>query len=78
MIALVFCANSPDNIGLLVWRELPTIQAIIKMVTSQRFRFPTVDCNDVEKINMKKLDYTAREEVRVMSGLFVPFYSSCN
>lgn len=63
MIALVFCANSPENIGSLVWREHPTLQAIIKMVTSQRFRFPTVDCDDVEKMNMKKLDYAAREEV---------------
>lgn len=72
MIALVFCAYSPDNIGGLVWREHPTLQAIIKMVTSQRFRFPTVDCNDVEKMKMKKLDYAAREQVCfVFSGRFL-------
>ena len=64
MISLVLCANSPEKIGMLVWREHPTLQAIIKMVTSQRFRFPTVDCNDVTKMEMKKLDYVAREEVR--------------
>ena len=67
MISLVFCANSPENIGMLVWREHPTLQAIIKMVTSQRFRFPTVDCNDATKIDMKKLDYVARVEVRYFS-----------
>ena len=78
MIALVFCVNAPDNIGKLVWREHPTLQAIIKMVTSQRFRFPTVDCNDVEKVNMKKLEYTAREKVRTVSGRFSFVRLSCS
>ena len=72
MISLVFCSNSPENIGMLVWRELPTLNAIMKMVTSQRFRFPTVDCNDIRKMDMKRMDYEAREEVRYnLKGLFI-------
>jgi sporulation-control protein spo0M len=63
MIALVFCAHNPKKVGTLVWREHPTLQAIIKMITSQRFRFPTVDCDESAKDQMKQLDYNARAEV---------------
>lgn len=78
MIALVLCSNSPQKIGTLVWREHPTLQAIIKMVTSKRFRFPTVDCDEVEKMNMKKLDYAAREEVRYFTNILLSFDLFCS
>jgi DNA-binding transcriptional MocR family regulator len=67
MITLIFCARSPSTIGALVWREHPTLQAIMKMVTTQRFRFPTVDCDESEALEMKRLDRAAREKVRASS-----------
>jgi hypothetical protein len=63
MIALVMCANSPAKIGAVVWQDHPTLRALMKMVTSNRFKFPTIDCDESERNEMKRLDYAARDEV---------------
>jgi DNA-binding transcriptional MocR family regulator len=63
MIALVICAKSPAKVGAVVWHEHPTLRALIKMVTSSRFRFPTVDCDESERNEMKRLEHDARDEV---------------
>lgn len=63
MLALAMCGHSPSKIGALVWQEHPTLRALIKMVTANRFRFPTVDCDENERTEMKKLEQAARDEV---------------
>jgi integrator complex subunit 1 len=63
MLALVMCAYAPDQIGAVVWEEHPTVRALIKMITSNRYRFPTVDCDENERLNMKELEQSARDKV---------------
>lgn len=64
MLALVMCSRSPSRIGAVAWKEHPTLRALMKMVTSNRFRFPTVDCDDLERAAMKAAEQTARDKVR--------------
>lgn len=63
MIALVICSCSPQSVGIAMFHGNPTLCALIKMVTSGRFRFPTVDCGEEAKKKMKKEEQQAREEV---------------
>jgi hypothetical protein len=67
MLALVMCGHSPAKIGFVVWQEHPTLRALMKMVTSSRFRFPTVDCDENERTEMKRSEQAARDEVRLCS-----------
>jgi hypothetical protein len=62
-LALVMCGASPEHIGAAGWEEHPTLRALIKMVTSDRYRFPTVDCDDIARDEMKKTEQTMRDEV---------------
>jgi len=66
MMALVICGSS-GKIGALLWKEHPTLRALMKMVTSTRYRFPTVDCDEIEREDMKKAEQAARDEVRCES-----------
>jgi hypothetical protein len=63
MLALVMSAASPDLIGIVVWKEHPTLRALMKMITSERYRFPTVDSDESMREEMKKCEQDAREEV---------------
>jgi len=63
MLALIMSAMSPDRIGVVVWEEHPTLRALIKMTTSGRYRFPTVDSDDKMREEMKRCEQTARDEV---------------
>jgi hypothetical protein len=58
------CSRSPEKIGVVLWQEHPTLRALIKMVTSNRFRFPTVDCDEDQRSEMKSAEQAAREKVR--------------
>jgi DNA-binding transcriptional MocR family regulator len=69
MLALVMCSRSPTKIGVVLWKEHPTLRALIKMVTSNRFRFPTVDCDEDERIAMKAAEQTARDKVSYVGRL---------
>mgnify|MGYP005842757877 CR=1 FL=1 len=69
ILALVMCGVAPIEIGSTVWEEHPTLRAMIKMVTSVRYRFPTVDCDDMERSEMKKDEQNMREEVSCLSDV---------
>ena len=70
MIALIMCCYS-SNIATVVWKESPTLRALMKMVTSMRYRFPTVDCDDTARDEMKKAEQAARDEVRLEESFFL-------
>jgi hypothetical protein len=63
-LSLVLCGSSPSNIGSLIWKEHPTLRSLIKMTTAVRYRFPTVDCDEAARDEMKKSEQAARDEVR--------------
>jgi hypothetical protein len=63
-LALIMCGSSPGKIGCVAWKEHPTLRALIKMVTSDRYRFPTVDCDDLARDEMKRTEQAMRDEVR--------------
>ena len=65
------CGVDPKQIGATVWEEHPTLRALMKMVVSSRYRFPTVDCDEVERTETKKNEQKMREEV----CLFPPLHS---
>lgn len=64
MLTLIMCGASPDVIGLEMWNGNPTIRAVIKMVTSGRYRFPTIDCDEASRSEMKSAEANMRDEVR--------------
>jgi hypothetical protein len=70
MLALIMSAVSPDLIGIVIWKEHPTLRALMKMITSERYRFPTVDSDENMREEMKKCEQAARDEVS-------PFVSCC-
>ena len=63
-LALIMCGASPERIGNEMWTNHPTVQALIKMVTSGRYRFPTVDCDEEQRNEMKATEISIRDEVR--------------
>ena len=72
MLGLVMSGASPEKIGEVVWREHPTLRALMKMITSVRYRFPTVDCDDVARELMKKEEHDSREyENQIAEVLFL-------
>jgi hypothetical protein len=73
MISLVICGNSPTTIGSEMWDQHPTLQALMKMVTSGRYRFPTVDFDDERRNQIKVEELNVRqEEMRICEQLFLP------
>jgi integrator complex subunit 1 len=73
MLALVMCGSSKESIGSTAWNEHPTLRALIKMITSTRYRFPTVDCDEQARAEMKKAEQNARdEESQIAELLFLP------
>jgi integrator complex subunit 1 len=73
MLALVMCGASPEKIGSMVWNEHPTLRSLMKMVTAARYRFPTVDCDDQRRDDIKQKEQAARdEETRIAELLFLP------
>lgn len=63
------CGASADSVGLIAWNEYPTLRALMKMVTSDRYRFPTVDCDEASRDEMKKTEQAMRDEVREFVAL---------
>ena len=66
-LALVMSGASPGGIGATLCENHPTVQALVKMVTSGRYRFPTVDCDDTSREQMKKGENALRDEVSYVS-----------
>ena len=72
-LALIMCGASPSTIGRSAWNEHPTLKTLIKMVTSDRYLFPTVDCDGKEREEMKNTEQAMRdEEAKVTEFLFLP------
>src|SRR5210317_468781 len=47
--------------------------SVFRMTTSQKYRFPTADCNDMEKENIKLAEERVREqEADIAELLFMP------
>lgn len=73
ILGLIMCGSNPEKIGSVVWKDHPTLSALIKMVTSTKYRFPTVDCDEVSRERMKHEEQAARdEETKVAELLFLP------
>ena len=73
MLVLIMTGVSPKNIGSLIWNDHPTVQALIKMITSNRYRFPPVDCDETTKTSMKANEKNARDkETKIAEFLFLP------
>eukprot|EP00980_Cylindrotheca_fusiformis_P019890 scaffold7000_cov132-Cylindrotheca_fusiformis.AAC.3 len=72
-LALILCGIAPNEVGSVAWKEHPTLRALIKMVTSDRYRFPTADCDSAARDEMLKTEQTMRsEEARITEVLFNP------
>jgi hypothetical protein len=63
VLVLTMCGASPEQIGLEVWNDYPTLRALIKMVSSGRYRFPTIDCDETSRNEMRTAETTMRDEV---------------
>jgi len=59
---LIICGKYPA-IGKFCFNHYPTLRALIKMVTSDRYIFPTVDCTDEECEKMNREEQMLQEEV---------------
>jgi len=68
MLTLVLSGSSSASIGAAVWKENPTVQSLIKMIVSNRYRYPTVDCDEATRDEMKKSEQAARDTVRDFVG----------
>ena len=72
-LALIMCGASPSTIGQSAWNEHPTLKTLIKMVTSDRYLFPTVDCDNEGREEMKNTEQAMRdEEAKLTELLFLP------
>jgi integrator complex subunit 1 len=70
-LALIICGTAPQDIGAVAWKEHPTLRALIKMVTSDRYRFPTVDCDVTARDEMLKTEQAMRgREAKITEALF--------
>ena len=65
MLALVLCGHSATKLGSAMWDKHPTLRALITMVTAGRFRFPTIDCDETARAEMKRLEKAARDSVSI-------------
>jgi hypothetical protein len=64
MLVLIMSCKSSSAFGSVVWKSNPTVCALIKMIVSNRYRFPTVDCDDAARESLKRDEQTARDMVR--------------
>jgi hypothetical protein len=66
MLVLIMASKSPDKIGAFVWSEIPSVRSLVKMIVSNRYRFPTVDCDDAAREEMKEGEQKLRDTVRIL------------
>jgi len=72
-IALVLIGLSPNDVGAALWNQHPTLRALIKMTTSQKYRFPTAECDEAERDKVKQMESRTREtEASIVEKLFLP------
>lgn len=63
MLALAMCGRAPLKLGTVMWEEHPTLRALITMVAAGRYRFPTIDCDEDARVQMKRSEQAARDSV---------------
>lgn len=69
-VALAICGLS-SSVGSDMWKQHPTLRSLIKMTTSQKYRFPTADCDDTKKELIRAEDGKMKElEMRLAELLF--------
>jgi len=72
-LVLAICGTDTTGVGATLWEESSTLRAIIKMSTSGRYRFPTVDCDDELRDEMKRGEAGMRDqELKITEQLFFP------
>ena len=72
-LVLAICGTDTTGVGATFWEESSTLRAIIKMSTSGRYRFPTVDCDDDLRDEMKRGEASMRDqELKITEQLFLP------
>ena len=72
-IILVFSGIFPEDVGASFWSQLPTLKSLIRMSTSQKYRFPTADCDESERRIVKESEARTREiEANIVEKLFMP------
>ena len=72
-IVLVICGTNRSTIGAQLWDKSATIRDLIKMITSGRYRFPTVDSDAEASELTKKGEADMREkESKITEQLFFP------
>jgi integrator complex subunit 1 len=59
-VALVLCSLSSD-VGVTMWEKHPTLRALIKMTTAQKYRYPTADCDESQYAERKAADKELKE-----------------
>ena len=57
------CGSSPEAIAEVVCNEHPTLVGLVKIVTSDRFLFPTVDNSEDIKVKIREAEADLRESV---------------
>lgn len=72
-ILLQVLSGSVPEVGKDLWNSQPNIRSLIKMTTSQKYRFPTADCTKKERESAKHEDQRLKEEEReIVRFLFAP------
>ena len=72
-IALVLVGLSPKDVGAALWNHSLTMRALIKMTTSEKFCFPTADCDEAERRHVKQMEKKTRDlESNIVEMLFMP------
>jgi len=72
-IALIICEKSAQSVWSKMLEEHPTLKSLLKMTTSGRYRFPTVDCDDEEREAIKQDEADMRDQEAVITKqLFLP------
>lgn len=72
-IALVLCGLSPKDVGAALWNHSLTMRALIKMTTSEKFCYPTADCDEAERRHVKQMEKKTRDlESNIVEMLFMP------
>lgn len=72
VITLVICGKS-THLAELMWDVCPTLQMLMKMVITNRFTFPTVDCDVSQIYTNEQYEYNAQKtEYELAEKLFLP------
>ena len=71
---LVLSGLLPETIGRIMCSDKnPTIAALMRMTTSQKYRFPTADWSEIDKDRIRQAEKQVKEkEATIAELLFMP------